>query len=95
MTPYGSMEWDHYGRAIWRETSERPCPGPVWSKTGCTGRWYDEYDSAHDCPICVYGNGRQVVIKYTRCPQFDAPQPPKGWTPAKSAREIIDSIYGG
>jgi hypothetical protein len=90
----GHMEWDHNGRAKWRQRSTVPCPGPP-GHGGCIGRYEDDYGSTKWCPTCTYGDGQQVVITWTPCPQFDAPRPPKGWTPERSAEEQIDAIYGG
>ncbi len=91
MLDYGSLSWNPKGQAVWRNTREFPCVGPAWSKSGCTGRWRDEYGSSHYCPVCTYGNGKMSVIRFIRVPQYDVTnRPRKGW---KLSKRVIDKAY--
>lgn len=94
---YGYITWDHNGHALYRLTSTVPCDGPAWSKK-CLGRSEDDYGSTQWCPACTYGDGKRVVVTLTRFPQFDAPQPPEGWTPEQDAEVAVsdlDTLYLG
>lgn len=78
MLDYGSLSWDHRGKAWWTHTREVPCVGPAWSDK-CLGHDTDDYGSPVNCPACTYGNGKTIVVRRVRVPRYDAPQPPKSW----------------
>ena len=88
-----AVEWKKNGQAVWRYMQTRPCTGTPGYSGGCAGVYNDDYGSTQYCRECT-GSGTIYSWAYRRVPEWDAPQPPKGWEP-QSPQDIVDRLYNG
>lgn len=93
MAARGNIEWRSNGQAVWRTLENYACTGTPGYSGGCEGTYTDDYGSWASCGQCG-GNGKINYWAYRRLPQWDAPSPPKGWSP-EPEETILDRLYNG